>query len=137
MQLPTLRKKSLVNLTPLIDVVFILLIFFMLASNFMRWDILELSITESAEVEVNPQSLSVITVLSDSSYLLNKQQMPVEKIITILRSKIDKQADHPILIQPEQGANVQALVDILNQIKQFAAENISISKPDDLTSNNL
>ncbi len=136
MQLQPLRKKNLVNLTPLIDVVFILLIFFMLASNFTRWHTLELSVGETKEVEVDPLTLSIVSINPDSSYALNKQPLPLDTIMSNLRKKVAEQPSHPIVIQPEQGANVQALVDILNLIKKFAGDNVSIAKATEFNQDN-
>ena len=129
MQLSQPRKKSLVNLTPLIDVVFILLIFFMLASNFVRWHTIELAVGEASEVEIDPLALSIVSIAKDSSYMLNKQTMPLNEIMSALHNKISKDSSHPIVVQPEQGANVQAMVDLLNLLKVFSSENISIAKP--------
>ena len=129
MQLSQPRKKSLVNLTPLIDVVFILLIFFMLASNFVRWHTIELTVGEASEVEIDPLALSIVSIAKDSSYMLNKQTMPLNEIMSALHNKISKDSSHPIVVQPEQGANVQAMVDLLNLLKVFSSENISIAKP--------
>ena len=135
MQLPHPAKKSLVNLTPLIDVVFILLIFFMLVSNFIRWHAIELSVGETGEIVVNPLSLSIVTINSDSNYLLNRQVMSLDEIISTLKPKVVKQPDHSIVIQPEQGSNVQAMVDILKLLKEFAGDNISITRSSNSTDN--
>ena len=45
------RRRSLISLTPLIDVVFILLIFFMLASSFSTEEAIELSMPGSGAAE--------------------------------------------------------------------------------------
>lgn len=129
MQLPQARKKNLVNLTPLIDVVFILLIFFMLVSNFDQWNSLELSVGGTDEIEFIAQDTSVITIKENSIYLLNKQELTFETIVSNLRSIVNKNSNHPITIQPESGANVQSMVDLLKVLKEFANNNISIIKP--------
>jgi len=129
MQLSSPRKKSLINLTPLIDIVFILLIFFMLASNFVRWHTLELSVGEASEIEIDPLAISIISIKADASYALNKIPMALNEIISLLRSKINNDPDHPIVIQPEKGANVQSMVDILNIVKGFAGNSVSVAKP--------
>jgi len=129
MQLSSPRKKSLINLTPLIDIVFILLIFFMLASNFVRWHTLELSVGEASEIEIDPLAISIISIKADASYAINKTPMALNEIISLLRSKINNDPDHPIVIQPEKGTNVQAMVDILNIVKGFAGNSVSVAKP--------
>ncbi len=129
MQLSLPRKKSLVNLTPLIDVVFILLIFFMLASNFVRWHYIELSVGEVEDVEIDQKKLSIIKITSDGQYKLNGKIMLFDSVVLNIRKQIHHDANHPIIVQPEKGANVQAMVDVLNSLKNFASDNISVAKP--------
>lgn len=129
MQLSSLRKKSLVNLTPLIDVVFILLIFFMLASNFTRWHTLELSVSKMSEIEIDQHSLSIVSISHDATYMLNDELMSLNGIISKLDIKVKNNYNHPIVIKPEKGANIQAMINILNPLQELAANNISIAKP--------
>tara|TARA_R110002049_G_scaffold13509_3_gene58790 strand:+ start:144777 stop:145181 length:405 start_codon:yes stop_codon:yes gene_type:complete len=129
MQLSQPNRKSLVNLTPLIDVVFILLIFFMLASNFIRWHYIELSVGEASDIELNHQKISVITLRSDKSYLLNEKPLPLDSIIGKVREQVRKNIEHPVIVQPEEGTDVQSLVNVLNLLKNFAGNNISVAKP--------
>ena len=128
MQLSEPRKKSLVNLTPLIDVVFILLIFFMLASNFIRWNYIELSVGEVNELELDYDSISMITLHGNGLISLNEKTLTLKKIVSIVRNRVRVDINHPIIVQPEQGTTVQPLVDVLNQLQDFAGANISIAK---------
>ena len=127
MLLPAAPRKSLVNLTPLIDVVFILLIFFMLASNFVRWHYIELAVGEVAEIEINHDDVSIITIKNNSIFLLNDAELPLDKIISKVRQRVRNHLDHPITIHPDKDTQVQAVVDVLSRLKDFAGSNISIA----------
>ena len=87
MHLSAPRKKSLVNLTPLIDVVFILLIFFMLASNFIQWHYIELSVGDASDIDIDYEKISIISINSDKSYSLNQQALPLDSIIAKVREQ--------------------------------------------------
>ena len=127
MLLPAAPRKSLVNLTPLIDVVFILLIFFMLASNFVRWHYIELSVGEVAEIEINHDDVSIIMIKNNNTFLLNDAELPLDKIISKVRQRVRNHLDHPIAVHPDKDTQVQAVVDVLSQLKDFAGSNISIA----------
>jgi len=129
MQLSPPRKKTLVNLTPLIDVVFILLIFFMLASNFIQWHTIELSVGESSDIEIDHQKISIIGISPENLYSLNKQLLPLDAIISKVRERIRNNIEHPIIVQPKEGTDVQAMVNVLNLLKDFAGNSISVAKP--------
>ncbi len=130
MQLSQTRRKALVNLTPLIDVVFILLIFFMLASNFIRWHYLELSVDRIEDMELDHKQLSIIKISANGGYSLNDKLLTLDEITKRLREKVRRDIHHPIVLQPEKGTSVQVLVEVLNPLKDFAGENISLAKPE-------
>ena len=53
------RKKPTIGLTPLIDVVFILLIFFMLVMNFQRYQIQDIHITSRSEIAHKTDAITI------------------------------------------------------------------------------
>jgi biopolymer transport protein ExbD len=135
MQLTQARRKSLVNLTPLIDVVFILLIFFMLASNFIQWHYIELAVDYASDIQIDHKKMSIIIINPDKTYSLNKQSLPIDSIISKVREQVRNNIDHPIIVQPKEGTDVQAMVNVLNLLKDFAGNNISVAKPADNVGN--
>ena len=126
----TQTKRTFVNLTPLIDVVFILLIFFMLASNFAEWQFIELGIGEADEMRVDSRSTSTIKLKPKGIYALNDAEMDVKKIIAIVRERCRNNISHPIIIQPFEGVALQHLVSLLDEINDFADKNVSLAKVD-------
>ena len=131
MQLTKLqRKHSLISLTPLIDVVFILLIFFMLASSFAEWQFIELSVGEAEEMRADSRRTSTIKLVSDDTFTLNDKEMGIVEIVSIVRERCRININHPIIIQPHDGVSLQSLVTILDQINEFADKNVSLAKVD-------
>ena len=124
------RKHSLISLTPLIDVVFILLIFFMLASSFAEWQFIELSVGEAEEIRVDSRRASTIKLVSDDTFTLNDKEMGIVEIVSIVRERCRININHPIIIQPHDGVSLQSLVTILDEINEFADKNVSLAKVD-------
>ena len=127
MQLATVKKRSLVNLTPLIDVVFILLIFFMLASNFSQWHQIQLSVGEVEEIQVDQKEISTIKIDKNNAYLLNEKTLPLIEIISNINVQVLINSNHPVIIEVEQGASVQGLVDLLDHLRHITT-NVSLIK---------
>lgn len=123
-------KRTFVNLTPLIDIVFILLIFFMLASSFAEWQFIELGVGKADEMRVDSRSTSTIKLKPDRVYELNDDEMDVTEIVAIVKERCRININHPIIIQPFEGVTLQSLVSILDQINEFADKNVSLAKVD-------
>jgi biopolymer transport protein ExbD len=106
------RKARKPSLTPMIDVVFLLLVFFMLASRFGTDMHIPMQIAGQGSsysgpprlVDVRPENVSV-----------NGVAMPVEGMIEVLRSLIEKPTD-TIILRAKDDATLQRVVAIMDQL---------------------
>jgi biopolymer transport protein ExbD len=121
-------KKSLISLTSLIDVVFILLIFFMLSSSFIQWNYITLGTGQSDEETSadNPQSL--IRISENREYRLKKEITPLDTIIERVAQQIARNKNHVILVQADNEVVLQELVIVLDSLGKIAATNIALVK---------
>lgn len=131
MRLPAASKKSLINLTPLIDMVFILLIFFMLASNFVEWKYIELGVSVVDELVVDHDQVSIVRIAENDRYYLNKIELPLDEVIAKIRDRVRINVDHSIVVQPTNNTRLQSMVNVLDRLQQFTGNNISIAKQGD------
>lgn len=116
------RRAQAISLTPLIDVVFILLMFFMLTSSFVKEKQLTLaSATSNASAESKkPQRLW----LGADGDLSDQQGSPIDNAIITSRYQ-----QLPIILHPAEDANVQTIVNCLTALKQLGLNNITLSAP--------
>ncbi|MDF1727892.1 MAG: biopolymer transporter ExbD [Sulfitobacter sp.] len=97
-----------VALTPLIDVVFLLLVFFMLAAQFGRETALDLTGGGGAGDYSGPPRL--VTILPED-LLLNGQPRAETEIATAL-AELTESPDDLIILRPAEGVDVQRLTDL-------------------------
>lgn len=123
MQLNSSEKKSLnLSLTPLIDVVFLLLIFFMLASTFSRFSSLPLAV-KSGQGQANPvQKFILVRVNKEGKIDVNGEEVPARKLIEAI-NKHAIEGGMKLLVKPTDGASVQHLVTILEMAKESKLKN--------------
>ena len=121
-------KKSLISLTSLIDVVFILLVFFMLTSSFVRWNYIELGTRSQGAQEPLLAEQSLIHVGFNQAYLLDNKPLSLALIKAQVVAAIKKDPKHPILIQPVDDLPLGELVLVLDEIGKVAASNIALVK---------
>jgi biopolymer transport protein ExbD len=121
-------RRRLISLTPLIDVVFILLIFFMLASNLVDWRRLEMDApvaTGSGDampgswlVRVRPDALDLNARTIDTATLRDR-----------VSSRIDAEPEQRILVQTAPDVSLQRLIDIIDLLREAGASRLTLLAP--------
>ena len=124
--LPQRRKQS-ISLTALIDVVFILLMFFMLTSSFTKFSAVEMQSSLAASVlsDSKPQllRLSVGGQLSDAQVALGNSAT-----LTDVALSNDFDASMPTVLQPAAETQVQVIVDALSRMKVLGFTQVTLGK---------
>jgi len=118
MQLDRGEKKNLkLSLTPLIDVVFLLLIFFMLASTFSRFTSLPLSTKSGKGQAASLTNIILVRINQQGAVDVNGQEVDPSDLIPTINNLADK-PDMKLIIKPLAGASVQHLVTVLEKAKR-------------------
>ena len=129
------REELAINMTPLIDVVFLLLIFFMVTTTFSRETRLLVSLPEAhAEAaESNPAQIEIL-VARDGSFSINGRGLVNSRIETLVQGlEIESGGDHSlqILLIADAEATHQSVVTAMDGIGQsgFTRLNIATQRP--------
>ena len=119
-----------IGLTPLIDVVFILFVFFLLSSSFAQWNTIQLSVVPSLNQENSTVKISTskITLISSTSVLLDNTFRPFSDILKILQKRIENSPQHTVLIETVNDMNLQDFVTKLKQLQFVAGKNLILVK---------
>lgn len=115
------RRKSAISLVPMIDVLLCLLIFFMLSSQFVRYQSIKLS--DSAQNITAASNASseqpIILTLKDNKHIyFEHQPYTLTQLIPILQKSIKEPQVLPITLTLTDQVNIQALVDVMDGLKQ-------------------
>lgn len=108
------RARRRPGLTPMIDVVFLLLVFFMLAARFGVEGVrpLVLPTTGAASWEGPPRLVSV----TPDALALNGVPVAEERLAEALRELMPG-PDAPVLLRPEDGTDVQRVIDAIEALE--------------------
>ena len=111
------KKRNLeISITPMIDVVFLLLIFFMVTTTFNKNTALQITLPESGSKELAPRKLLVLSIDSKSQYYLNEQPLADNKLSTLTHSlaSVFKDKEQALVINADALAPYQAVVNALD-----------------------
>lgn len=118
------RPPLRISLTPLVDVVFILLVFFMLATSFLDWRAIRLG-TASA----GPGGTMTGAVLVEVTPLgsrLGGVPLEVRALEARLARLLADAPDRPVLVMPRGAVSTAALVAVLDRLDAAGAARITL-----------
>ena len=118
----------LISLTPLIDVVFILLIFFMLASSFLDWRSVDLSVTSGMGAAESADQAILIDLRADGSMTVGSSPVTIRALPSVLKTKLAGNPEQRVVIRSEPGVPLQRAIDALDLIRATGAINVSLTR---------
>lgn len=128
MQFEGSRRSSLVpNLTPLIDIVFLLLIFFMLTSHFVRDDVLNIQLPETESgVQLDEKKSIEIVITSEGQWLYKEQPLDADAMYLVLREDLSKREDKRVRIRGDKASDLGGAVTLLDVARRAGASGVDI-----------
>lgn len=112
------RRRGIISLTPLIDVVFILLVFFMLSSSFLEWRAITVATTGSSTTGSGERSReSLLLSVSDVTIRLNGEQISIRELMPLLQRQMEADPTLFIQVMPIGETRLQSVVKLLDQFK--------------------
>ncbi len=123
MKLTTMRRrKNLVNITPLIDVVFMLLVFFMLAGSIEPDDAFPVAPPVSdATIKGDVQDL-VILVDRAGNYAIDDQAMSRGAVVSTVRAIMFSRPGTLIQIKADGGTDAVAVIELMEDLRGAGVE---------------
>ncbi len=124
------RSKSKVelNVAPLIDIVFLLLVFFMLASTFIRPESINLAIRAPSGVGEQSEQPILVHIGANGEIRLNGLVLTIQdlKQELLARSSLP-QNNRTITVQTQDDVSVQFLVKVIDELNEAGYTDIAIS----------
>ncbi len=120
------RREAAFDLMPLIDVVFLLIIFFMLTTSFrtifqgIKVD-LPTTTTKQERIEQN----IIITITKDNVLYLDKSRVTTSKLVSLLKKKLGEKKGL-VMINADKLVRHGKVVEIMDLAKQAGADRVGI-----------
>lgn len=126
------RRSRKISLTPMIDVVFLLLIFFMLINTVGGTQVLRFATPSGERKSIEKDfTLTPVFIRGDNSIGFDGQTVPIDALRTGLQTVQARATEVTLLIVVEPGAKTQALIQVIEAARSAGLKNISIKKQKD------
>jgi biopolymer transport protein TolR len=114
-----------INITPLVDVVLVLLIIFMVTAPILQSGI-EVNVPKTRTVKEITEERTVITINKDQRVFLGNDAVNINQIASKLRQKIRDPRNQFIFIRADESVPFGAFATVMDAVKQSGITNVSI-----------
>ena len=121
------RIHSHLDIAPLIDIVFLLLVFFMLTSTFLVPEAIELELPESSSASVT-ETMPIVVLLDKTGRLaLNGEAIGLDQLRMAIEPLLKQDAASAITLKSDAHTEVQQLLKVMDEIRAAGGSNIALA----------
>lgn len=124
------QQGAELELAPMVDVVFLLLIFFIVTWQFARFERdMDISVPAAEETTDEPRNVGeiIVNVRTDGSIVLNGLEVSEEELLAKLKSISEAYPDQAVILRGSSEANFQAIINVLDEIKKAGIWNVAFA----------
>ena len=119
------------SLTPLIDIVFLLLLFYAVTTQFVSDERLKLKLPEAETAESvgtnREEKPPEVKVATDGTIWIDDQIVPESELETKMRQLVERASDDGIILKGDKGADYGVVVHVLDVARKVGAKGIQMS----------
>ena len=117
-----------INITPMLDIVFIMLIFFIVTTSFVKEIALDINRPSNAPVkEQNLSEVIAIEILRSGEILVQKRLTDIRAVRANIESALASRPEATVVVIADRDADAGLLVQIIDQARVAGADNVSLA----------
>jgi biopolymer transport protein ExbD len=125
---PTLQTLTEINVTPLLDLAFVLLIIFIITTPLMEKSVnLEVPTSGAADQSVDHSEVQTIGMDRDNVITLNDEIVDLPSLETRLISIRAEKPEAPVIVRPDKSLSVQQLVSVMDVLQRAKISKVGVA----------
>lgn len=121
------KEETEINLTPMLDVVFIMLIFFIVTTSFVKEAGIEVNRPSAKSAQQKGKANILIAIRTNNEIWIDKRMVDVRSVRANIERLKATNAQNSVVIQSDTESKTGILVQVMDQIRLAGIFNISIS----------
>lgn len=119
-------SRAELSMTPLIDMVFLLLIFFAVTTNFTKETGIQVDKASASTARILSRNLLLIAVDDKGNYWYNGSIQSAVSIVTMVQKEIASQPGSTVILLPDKNGRVEPLIGLMDVLRQRGITRFSI-----------
>lgn len=116
-----------INVTPLVDIVLVLLIIFMVTTSYIVKQQIKVDLPKAASGESEVQSTLTFKISKDGDYFLDGNKTTLEQIGATVKARLKKEPKSRAIIAADKKVDYGRVVDLIDTIKQNGLDKFALN----------
>ncbi|WP_287797172.1 biopolymer transporter ExbD [Idiomarina sp.] len=121
------EEDASIDMTPMLDIVFIMLIFFIVTTSFVKEAGIQVNKPEASNTTKEPSANIFIAIRDTGEVWMDKRQVDVERVGANIERMLAEQPTDVVVIQADTKAEHGVVVEVMDQVKEAGIDKISIA----------
>lgn len=121
------QVKMHLDIAPLIDIVFLLLIFFMLTANFIMQPGIKITLPTAKSAKPQEEQNTIIFISEGNNIFLNEQEINIDELKSALQSRLEESSKKTVILKGDEKINLGLAVRVMDIAKEAGSKNVVIA----------
>jgi len=121
-------KEPEFMIIPMIDIIFFLLVFFMMSTlHMVQQNVIAVQLPQSAHSQHEPKKNINVTVTAAGAILVDQEEMPLQLLRRRIEMEVERSTETVFILRGDKEVTYQAVILALDEMKGAGAKNIAIA----------
>ena len=116
-----------IDITPMLDVVFIMLIFFIVTASFVKESGIEVNRPDASTAQAKPRANILIAINENDEIWINKRRVDESQVRANIERLHAENPQGPVVIQADEEAKTRKLVAVMDAARQAGVYDVSLA----------
>lgn len=121
------EDQNNIDLTPMLDVIFIMLIFFIVTTSFIKESGIDVDRPKAATSEQKPKATIVVSIDANGVVWIDKRVIDIKAVRANIERLKTLNTNNSVIVAADKKSTTQSVVEVMDQIRQAGIKNISLS----------
>lgn len=120
-------QQAEIDMTPMLDIVFIMLIFFIVTTTFVKESGIEVNPPEAQTRKQQDNTSILVAINADGDVWIDNRLIDIRSVRTVIARLHAQNPEGAVIIQSDENARTRELVSVMDQIRLAGVEKVAIA----------
>jgi biopolymer transport protein ExbD len=121
------EEEADINMTPMLDIVFIMLIFFIVTTSFVKETGIEVNRPDAQTAVRNERGNILIAITESGGIWMDKRKIDVRAVRANVERMLAERPEGAVIVQADKFSQAGVMVTVMDQVRLAGVENVSIA----------